>query len=332
MPSQNSSALIRSWIVPAFAGGLLFVGMPAAHAGPAIGQFELKDLEAEPGNLEFQSQNAHSWGQPRRKVTRDENGELIFDDNSVARQRHALEMEATLSTFMRMRVGIEYERERLDEVEDIRFGDNFDDLKLDEVALEVVGILKHVPEPGGIGFGALAEFEHPLEAGELNSIVLGPIIEAKYGPWGAIGNILFAHHFGNGERGGGETERDQKWDFAYATQVSYTLNDNWMFALEGYGTIDRLGMSGDTGEEREAFGDHDQHRAGPLVYYSWSPRAPGVGAARGLKDADDDDGEAGKVNDDDDDEMVVTLGVGMLFGLNENTPDHTLKWSLEVEF
>jgi len=37
------------------------------HAEPAIGQFELKDLEAEPGEIEFQSQNAWSFGQPRRR-------------------------------------------------------------------------------------------------------------------------------------------------------------------------------------------------------------------------------------------------------------------------
>lgn len=327
--AARTTACLAAWMACA---GVMLGGSLPADAGPAIGQFELKDLEAEPGNLEFQSQNAHSWGQPRRKVARDEDGELIFDDNSVVRQRHALEMEATLSTFMRMRVGIEYEKERLDEVEDIRFGDTFDDLKLDEVAVEVVTIFKRVPETGGIGFGALAEFEHPLVAGELNSIVMGPIVEAKYGPWGAVGNILFVRHFGNGERGGPEPVRDQKWDFAYATQLSYTLNDNWMFALEGYGTIDRLGTSGDPGEERDAFGDHDQHRVGPLVYYSWSPGGRGVGTARGLKDGDDDEAENAEAEGDSDDEVVATLGVGLLFGLNDNTADRTLKWSLEVEF
>ncbi|MBU2583072.1 MAG: hypothetical protein KJ622_15275 [Alphaproteobacteria bacterium] len=333
MPSENSPTPCNFWYLPAIASAMFAIAAALpAHAGPAIGQFELKDLEAEPGNLEFQSQNAHSWSQPRRKSARDEDGEPIFDDNSVVRQRHALEMEATLSTFLRMRVGIEYEKERLDEVDDIRFGDSFGDLKLDEVAVEVVTIFKRVPESGGIGFGALAEFEHPLEAGELNSIVLGPIVEAKFGPWGAVGNLTFVHHFGNGERGGPEPERDQKWDLAYATQLSYTLNDNWMFALEGYGTFDRIGNSGTPGEERAAFGDHHLHRAGPLVYYSWKPGGHAIGAARGLKDGDSDEAEHGEAEADDDDEMVVTLGVGMLFGLNDNTPDNTLKWSLEVEF
>ena len=89
--------------------GLLAVAQfpTSANAGPAIGQFELKDLEAEPGSVEFQSQNAHSWGQPRRKVQNEGGGEFLYDDNSVARQRHALELEWSLATFLRLRVGID---------------------------------------------------------------------------------------------------------------------------------------------------------------------------------------------------------------------------------
>lgn len=312
-------------LVYAFFATPALVASPS-FAGPVIGQFEVKDLDAEPGELEFQSQNAHSWGQPRRKTIRGaDDDDILFDDNSVAQQRHALELEGSLTRFLRMRVGIEYEKERLEEPDDLALKDAFADLTLDEVAVEVVTIFKRVPENGGIGFGALAEFEHPVEGDDLNSIVIGPIIQTKYGPWGAIGNFLFVHEFGNGERGVPEPERDEKWDFAYAAQLSYTASESWMLALEAYGTVDRLGNSGAPGPERAAFGDHDQHRAGPVVYYSFSPERRGVSGAHAL-DEDEDD------TDDDDGEVVVSLGVGMLFGLNENTPDHTLKWSVEVEF
>lgn len=309
---------------------LAVVCAPAsAIAGPAIGQFELKDLEAEPGKMEFQSQNAHSWGQPSRKVARDDAGDRIFDDNSVARQRHALEMEGSLTNFLRMRLGIEYEKERLDDVDDPALANAFSDLKLDEVAVEVVTIFSRVPEAGGIGFGALVEFEAPVGGGDdLNSIVFGPIVEAKFGPWGAVANLLAVHHFGNGDTSGAVPERDEKWDFAYATQVSYQANENWMFTIEAYGTVDRIGNSGTPGEEREAFGDHDQHRAGPIIYYAFSPGSNRPVSPSGLGAAEGEDGD----NDEDDDEVEVTLGVGMLFGLNENTPDQTLKWSLEIEF
>ncbi len=327
--SAHGRAKLRLLLGCVCAGLLAVAQFPtSATAGPAIGQFELKDLEAEPGSVEFQSQNAHSWGQPRRKVQNEGGGEFLYDDNSIARQRHALELEWSLATFLRLRVGIEYEKERLDDPEQLSFANAFADLQLDEVAVEVVTILKRVPESGGIGFGTLTEFEHPLSGGELNTINFGPIVQAKQGPWGAIGNLIFIHHFGNGERGLGPPERDRKWDLGYATQLSYTLNENWMFALEGYGTFDRLGNSGTPGDERAAFGDHDQHRAGPLVYYAFS-LGEGAGFANGASvGLDDDESSAG----DDKDEVEVSIGVGMLFGLNENTPDQTLKWSVEVEF
>lgn len=302
-----------------------FLAPSYAAAGPAIGQFELKDLEAEPGRVEFQSQNAHSWGQPRRKVFEESADETLYDDNSVARQRHALEMEASFTHFLRMRVGIEYEKERLDEPDDIAFANAFSDLKLDEIALEVVTIFKRVPEAGGVGFGALVEFEHPLEAGELNTILFGPIVEIRSGAWGAVGNLTFVHHFGNGERGAGPPERDQKWDLAYAAQLSYQFNETWTLALEAYGTFDRIGSSGTPGEESQVFGDHDQHRAGPLIYYAFSP---GRGAQPVSLATEGGDNDAEKEGD----EVEVSLGVGMLFGLNDNTPDQTLKWSIEVEF
>jgi len=305
-----------------------FVPGNKVAAGPAIGQFEVKDLDAEPGRMEFQSQNAHSWGQPDRKIVREGpgNDDVLYDDNSIVQQRHALEMEGALTHFLRMRLGVEYERERFEEPDNVGLANAFGELEFDEIAVEVVTIFKQVPKSGGVGFGALAEFEHPIGSDDLNTIVFGPIVEAKNGPWGAIGNLTFIHYFGNGERGGPEPDRDQKWDLGYAAQLSYKVSENWTYTLEAYGTFDRLGDSGTPGEERLAFGDQDQHRAGPVAYYSFSPRQRSALAEVGETDADD--GAEGNEAD----EIEVTLGVGMLFGLNQNTPDETLKWSVEVEF
>jgi hypothetical protein len=308
----------------AIAAVSIVISPAVSLAGPAIGQFEVKNLEADPGKLEFQSQNAHSWGLPRRQISRNTDDELLYDDNTVIPQRHALEMEGTLTDFLRLRLGIEYEREWIEEPENVASANEFSDLKLEEVAIEVVAIFKRVPESGGIGFGALTEFEHPVTGDELNTIVFGPIIEAKQGPWDATVNLTFVHFFGNGPRGDQEVERDAKWDFSYAAQLAYTVSPDWIFALEGYGTFDRLGNSGTPGEQRDAFGDQDQHRAGPVIYYSFSPDRTGLSETRQIEHAmSDEEGEEG---------TVVSLGVGLLFGLNEYTPDQTLKWSVEVEF
>lgn len=299
-----------------------------ARAEPAIGQFELKDLEAEPGEVEFQSQNAFALGQPRRSIGADPAGEPIYDENSVTRQRHALEIEMSLTRWLRTRVGIEYEKERLDEPAGPALADAYAPLQLTEVALEGVVILKPVTD-GGLGFGLLAEFEHPLAPGELNSIIFGPIVGARSGAWEALLNLMFVHHFGSGERDDDGLERDDKWDFAYAAQLKYGIDATWSVALEAYGTIDRLGSTGERSEGALLFGDHDQHRAGPVVYYERKVGGSGK--------SDDDDGPRvagvqtleGAGHDGD---VTVRLGTGVLLGLNDNTPDATLKASLEVEF
>lgn len=308
----------------------------AAAAEPAIGQFELKDLEAEPGEVEFQSQNAVSFGQPRRKLGEDDPGEYIYDTNSVTRQRHALEIEMSFTRWLRTRVGIEFEKERFEEPAAPAFADAYAPLQLTEVALEGVVILKPVAE-NGLGFGLLAEFEHPLAPGELNSIIFGPIFGARSGPWSALLNVTLVHHFGSGERTEDGVEKDDKWDAAYAAQLMYAVDATWSIALEAYGTIDRLGATGQLSEGALAFGDHDQHRAGPIVYYRWKTERPGKPAA-------DDDGPTrallaeasakpgGDADDGDDGGVTVTLGTGLLLGLNDDTPAATAKVSLEVEF
>lgn len=309
---------------------VLILAPGVALSEPSIGQFELKDLEAEPGEVEFQSQNAYAIGQPRRKFAEEAPGEFAYDENSVTRQRHALEIEMSMTSWLRTRVGIEYEKERFDDPPSPAAADAYAPLELTEVALEGVVILRPVSD-NGLGFGLLAEFEHPLAKGEMNKIIVGPIIGARSGPWEALLNLMLVHHFGAGERDDDGVERDDKWDFAYAAQVKYEIDTTWSLALEAYGTFDRLGKTGEPGESAVLFGDHDQHRAGPIVYYERKVGGGGKG-----DDKDDDKPRASGVraveSTDRDGDVTVRLGTGVLLGLNDNTPDATLKASLEVEF
>ncbi len=305
-------------------------GADAVLAGPAVNQFEVKNLSNEPGELEFQSQNAHIFGQPRRKFLETAPGNFEYDGNALVRQRHALEMEMTLTHFLRTRVGIEYESERLDDPATFADANRFAPLSLTEIALEGVVILVPV-KTQGIGFGALVEYQHPIgDPGEAATLFAGPIIQAKSGAWDFVANLMLVKHLRGGEPGPAHLGRDEKWDFAYATHVQYKFSDAWTFSLEAYGTIDRLGNSGTRSDEAILFGDHDQHRIGPVVYYTFKTAAlagsPAGGAKPGkIKALSGDDG-------DDDDGASVRVGVGLLFGLNDNTPDHSLKWSVEVEF
>ena len=90
-------------------------------------------------------------------------------------------------------------------------------------------------------------------------------------------------------------------------QVLKKQSNDFQFGVEAYGTIDRLGSTGEKGEESIVFGDHDQHRAGPVIYL----KPPQKDKAKGRN---------------------LTFGLGIYAGLNSTTPDHALKWSIEYEF
>ncbi|MES9940802.1 MAG: hypothetical protein ABW104_10495 [Candidatus Thiodiazotropha sp. 6PLUC2] len=272
-----------------------------ALCGPAIGQFEVKHLSATPGEIEFQSQNAHMFGNPERDL-RNDSGEIQYDDNSVTKQRHALELEFGITNRLKSRIGIEYEKERLDEPDTPEQADEFSGLELSEIGAEVIWVVDPIKE-NDFGFGLVAEYEQPLEDEEASLLLVGSIFQVDRGEWSSIINLYLVKHLG------GDEPQDEKVDFAYATQVGYSLNRDWQIALEAYGTVDRIGNTGSMGEEAQLFGDHDQHRIGPVFYYSG-----GLGA------------------DSSEEESSVSVGVGLLVGLNGNTPDTTLKWSIEVEF
>ena len=274
----------------------------SARAEPAIGQFELKTLESYPGRLEFQSQNAYSWGQPLRQVESGPDG-VEIDENSVTRERYALELEMGFTHHLKMRVGVEFEKERLDDPPTLDQVNDFDELELTELGVEIIGIV--IPREGdGAGLGFVAEYERPIDRDEPDALILGTIVEFQSGPWLAAAVPMVVHDFGGNPEAGEQV--DDKWDFAYAAQLLYTFSSNWSLAIEGYGTVERIDSTGNPSESARTFGDFDQHRLGPVLYYSYAS-----------------EGDEG---------TNVSIGLGMFAGLNGNTPDQTLKLSIEVEF
>jgi len=283
---------------------------PHAAAEPFIGQFELKTLESAPGLLEFQSQNAWAWDQPRRRIATDEDGAVIMDENALFRERYALELEIGWTSRVKMRFGIELENERIDDPGSSTFANEFEGLRLEEIGAEIVAVL--VPrDEDGAGLGVVVEVEGPIDQEGPNSLILGPIIEYQSGPWFFAAVPALVRAFG-GKREQDEP-RDDKWDFAYALQLMHRFSSRWALALEGYGTIERLGNTGHRSEAAERFGDSDQHRLGPVLYFAhpltFGPRQ------RGEEEA-----------------ATLTIGLGLLEGLTSHTADHTLKLSIEVDF
>lgn len=271
----------------------------SSQATPAVNQFEIKDLEVEVGVWEFQSQNAHAWGQPGRRFVEERPGVFEYDDNAVVQQRHALEMEVGTFTWMRNRIGIEFEKERVEEPAAFSKRNQFNALKLEEIAAEAVLVFID-QERFGTGLGLLVEYQHTLEAEEPDSIVFGPILARSWGRWDIVLNPAFVQFFG------GE-DNDDKLDFTYGAHILYAVNPAWTLGAESYGTIDRLGSTGNGGETAAHFGDHNLHRFGPIAYYR-------------------------KTFNSGEDARTLTLGLGLFFGINQHTPDTTLKWSVEFEF
>ena len=314
--------------------GLLLVAITvmaagsASRAGPAVNQFEVKDLQSSPGDFEFQSQNAFSTGQPNRRSALSPSGETLYDDNSIARQREAMEIQLGITDWLRFRIGIEYEQERLDDPATFTQANAFGDLDLTELALEGVVVLVK-PKAEGVGLGLLVEYGNPV-AGNVEDqaeLYFGPIIEAHTGPWSLIANLALVKFIGGKSATGDPAyARDEKWDFSYFLQGKYRFSDNWALALETYGTIDRVGNTGTASEAALAFGDMNQYRAGAVAYYTFFPNGRAAnGEHRGASKLSSDD-------DADDKELSVTIGAGVLFSLNENTPDTTWKLSVEVDY
>ncbi|MBA2127110.1 hypothetical protein DLM45_12895 [Hyphomicrobium methylovorum] len=287
-------------------------GHSPARAGPALAQYEIKEIGSTPGAIEIQSQNDFSFGNPTRRFTTNDDGELTADENSVSRQREGLEIEMGLTSFVKLRLGVEFEQERIDDPTTFGTANAFNALRFDSYGAETIWTL--LPRKGdGFGIGVLIEYEQSAHADESSQLNVGPIFEWQNGRWSAAFNPILTKHFGG--EGNDEGKRDNKIDFGYAARIMYRTSEQFAAAVEAYGTIDRIGSTGSPNNASRMFGDFDQHRIGPVLYWTF-----------------EDDDAKGDDEKNDGREIETTLGLGALVGLNENTPAVTMKLSLEVDF
>jgi hypothetical protein len=325
----------KAWVAAlALSGAALLASTGATRA-----QFEVEEPEAQQGEVELEYNGDYHFGNPRRQVV-EEGGEIIADENEVLRQRHVFAMGFGLTNWFKLAFEAEFEQERLDDIDDIALANSFGDLEATEIEFEGIAVLRPL---NGDGFGAAALISYAAALGDdPNQFQIGPILKVAQGKWSATTNLFFVKSIGGGEREpDGSIFRDQRWDLDYAWRVAYQATERWALALEGFGTLNRLGDSGRKSEAVELFGDQDQHRLGPVAYYTFKhPRAArmaslkdpdGKGSANGNGNSNSNGNGDGN-GDDDDEGTTVTAGFGVLFGLNEDTSDVALKWSLEVEF
>lgn len=280
----------------------------AAAAGPALDQYEIKDLDTEPGAIEIESQNDLSSGNPRRSVRPDGAG-VIADTNSITRQREGLEIEIGLTSFVKLRLGVEFEQGRIDDPESFSDARRMGPLEFDDYGAETIWTI--VPRKGdGIGAGILVEWDQPVHAEEASTLTIGPIIEWQRGAWSGTLNPTVIQYFG------GAPEDTHKVDFGYAARVMYRSSNEYALALESYGGVERI-SGNNIGESERLFGKFNQYRLGPVFYWTF---------------ADDDDTSSATSKAKAERNVETTIGTGLLLGLNKDTPATTIKLSLDIDY
>ena len=339
---------MRKSPTPRLATAVLALGAFTVSPALAVEEFEIEEAGVEKGKVELYYQGDQHFGFPRRGFivtdTDPDNFEFSVDDNEVPKHRDYLEFGMGLTDWVSISVAAEFSKERVDDPKLLEDREVFRGIKFSGYEGELKLVL--VPRNGdGFGITWFTEIGTSEPSSTVGSTVgIGPIVEFAKGPFSATFNPVFVKHF-SGENvemvnEDGATvivERaDNRWDFNYGWQVAYQMSSALTLTVEGFGSVERLGSTGWAahtvederlaieaagGSVEKLLGDHDQHYAGPIVYYKLDTGG-GTMAVKddGAKDGGDDEGSS------------VTLGFGVLFGLNDNSNDVALKWSIESEF
>ena len=286
---------MRIAVLRAAVSSIFLAVLAGAPARAQLNQLEIRQPKVEAGEVEVEYLGDYHFQRPRRRFIEESPGTFVFDDNEFNRQRHSLGIGYGLTSWLGLQVAIEAEQARFEDPESVGRANAFGELKVTEIQLE--GTIVLVPA-GKHGFAAAALIEHniALERGEAHQLFLGTALQYARGPWSATANLYLVKNFGGPEERDGAFIRDERWDFQYAAQVKYKVNDSFALALEGYGVIERLGSSGTKSDERVVFGDFDRHLLGPVFYYSWgvddgAGKRTGKGARVRNADADDKNGD-----------------------------------------
>jgi len=214
------------------------------------------------------------------------------DAEEKLRHSHEIEVSAGLTRYWKLGVAGELEKAA---------GEDFD-----LAEMEIINTFLLRPDYGD-GFTAALFAAAGTKNGDPSSAIeLGPIFQFTSGPLSLLTNTFLPYEF--------NTEEGDFWAFEYAVQAKYDVSENWGIGAEAYGEIEDLGDAPPL--------DEQEHRVGPVLY--WSPDRVGghSGSHHSLKGAHDMERHG----------PAVSSAVGVLFGLTDATNDVTLKWDVEVEF
>jgi len=237
-------------------------------------------------------------------------------------KRHGHELEVWLGVTGQWAVGATATPEQ-------RRGEDgrFDAFKFSEIEVQQKLVILPI-EGHGTGVTFYSAYGQTVAGGltgeNEKELKFGPIIKAERSAFMAQTNVFLVRLFDLEERafedGALEIEREPShWTLNYRWQVTYQQSARWAFGLEGFGEIVDIG-------NHIPGGGPSRHRLGPVIYLTTGK--DGHSNAPTLKDGDPHRHD----HDNGDGDQGLQLAFGVLFGLNDETSDATLKWRLGFEF
>ena len=279
--------------------GFFALALAALIAGnrSALAEFEIQESGVEKGEVELEYRGAVHDGFPRTEREEAEEGEEggaleEEEEGEFLRQSHDFEFQYGITNRFMFSTTLGTD-EPLDE-----------DFDLSSVELELQYELVE-REGNGFGLAFIGAYGCATRGGEADEIEFGPIMEL-----GSSGFLLTTNTFFVGQVG--EHRETDGLGFEYGWRAQQKFAKKWAVGAEMFGEIEDLSQAGSF--------DDQNHSIGPTLFFN-----PG-----------EDDDEGG--NGDDEDrvaegpEMVLSLNVGVQFGLTDATSDTAVKFQGGLAF
>ena len=272
-----------------------FLVLAVVLPGSAKAQFTINSPKVEKGEVEAETHGAVQSGFPKSDEDDAEKG---------IRQGHDVEIGYGFTDFWKAELGLSFQKP---------VGNGFEASSIELENTFQLGTI----ERWNMTFGLLASVSLGIGgADEPDAFEIGPLLQFGDEKSGSlILNGLFGKTFGD--------NREDGIGFEYAAQVRFPVTEKVGLGAEAFGAIEDIGHT-------PAF-DETELRVGPMLYLSFGDNDDDdKGGRRKGKGSDDDDDNKGLKGGDK--EPEVALGMGVLFGATDATPDVTFKWDLEVSF
>jgi hypothetical protein len=144
--------------------------------------------------------------------------------------------------------------------------------------------------------GLLVELEYPHESADPRELILGALLQRKFGRTQLNANVLLEREFGGDEAEGNEAGGDRAFELGYQWQLRYAWRPAFHLGVQGFGGVGAW--------DDWAGSDEQEHSAGPALF--------------------------GELPFGDDEE--IEFNTALLFATGGAAPHHTFRLQIELEF